>query len=398
MKKSSCLEQAVFFLPSDGAEFPGSGCGLTSEYASAVGEWAAYLETCGICLAVAGTADRADAFRELLARQEFSAPVGILSIPAERMGASLAELAKKERVSDLFLLDGRFAVACDWGLFQTGQRNSGQPVAAALRLRAPGEGNAVCLCADGRLVRPGGEAPPDGYTFSGAYVAGAEALPAMVWKSGWTFDQAVLSGFRECFGLALGAPWVDLCSPARSRHTMGTLVNTARRKAVFLDRDGVINLDREYLHRIEDVVFCEGIFDFCAAAQSRGYDLVVVSNQSGIARGHYDEAAVDKLHAWMQGQFAMRGVRLLDLFYCPYHEKAPLEKYRRASVFRKPEPGMLLAAAEKWNIDLARSFMVGDRPSDRIRLPYLRSYIIQTPKADWECDADSLEALRKKAL
>jgi len=131
--------------------------------------------------------------------------------------------------------------------------------------------------------------------------------------------------------------------------------------ALFLDRDGVINVDTDYLYRIEEFEFIDGIFELCAAYQARGYLIVVVTNQSGIARGRYSEADFARLSAWMVDAFAERGIRIAGVYHCPHHPEVT-----GPCACRKPEPGMLLQAAAELGIDLERSVMVGDKERDII--------------------------------
>ena len=134
--------------------------------------------------------------------------------------------------------------------------------------------------------------------------------------------------------------------------------------ALFLDRDGVVNHEVGYLHRHQDVLWVEGIVSLCLTAQALGYKLVVVTNQSGIARGMYTEAAFHGLMNWMRSELARDGVRLDAIYHCPYHPEHGVGEYRREHPDRKPGPGMLLRAARELNIDLAQSWMVGDRWRD----------------------------------
>lgn len=135
------------------------------------------------------------------------------------------------------------------------------------------------------------------------------------------------------------------------------------RPALFLDRDGVINEDEGYLHKIEEFRFVDGIFDLCATARRLGLAIVVVTNQAGIARGFYTEATFEKINAWMVAQFKAAGTPLDAVYFCPYHPEGQ-GRYRRASPFRKPEPGMLLQARDELDLDPARSVLVGDKESD----------------------------------
>ena len=135
-------------------------------------------------------------------------------------------------------------------------------------------------------------------------------------------------------------------------------------KAVFLDRDGVINEDLGYVHKHEDFLFVDGIFEFCRAAQEKGYLLIVVTNQSGIARGYFTEGEFDRLTEWMLGEFTSRGIRIDRVYYCPYCPDNGIGNYKCDSYDRKPNPGMILKARDELGIDLSQSVLVGDKDSD----------------------------------
>jgi D-glycero-D-manno-heptose 1,7-bisphosphate phosphatase len=137
-----------------------------------------------------------------------------------------------------------------------------------------------------------------------------------------------------------------------------------RPPALFLDRDGVINVDHGYVHRIDQMQFIDGIFELCHAATERGYLLIVVTNQAGIGRGMFCESEFHALTDWMKEQFTAHGVTITDVFYCPDHPEHGVGVYRRHSMMRKPGPGMLLAAAQKHDLDLVKSVLVGDKLTD----------------------------------
>ena len=138
----------------------------------------------------------------------------------------------------------------------------------------------------------------------------------------------------------------------------------AKRKALFLDRDGVINVDKGYVHTPAQTEWIPGIFDLCRKATELGYALVVITNQAGIARGYYDQAAFETYSDWMRAQFAERGLRIEAIYHCPHHPTAGIGELRRDCDCRKPQPGMILRAAEELDLDLARSALVGDQPWD----------------------------------
>ena len=138
----------------------------------------------------------------------------------------------------------------------------------------------------------------------------------------------------------------------------------ALRPAAFLDRDGVLNEDLGYVHRVADFHWLPGALQACQRLQAAGYALVVVTNQSGVARGMYSLAEVDALHTHMQQQLADAGVSLIGVYRCPHLPGAEVPAYSLDCDCRKPKPGMLLQALREHSLDAARSVLVGDKSSD----------------------------------
>ena len=136
------------------------------------------------------------------------------------------------------------------------------------------------------------------------------------------------------------------------------------RKAAFLDRDGVINLDRGYVHRWEDFEFVPGCVQALRRLESAGYALVVVTNQSGVARGLYDERDVERLGAALRAHLEAENVHLAAIEYCPHLPDGVVAAYAHDCDCRKPAPGMILRAARALQLDLAGSILFGDKPSD----------------------------------
>lgn len=134
--------------------------------------------------------------------------------------------------------------------------------------------------------------------------------------------------------------------------------------ALFLDRDGVVNREIGYLYKQEQVEFTEGIFELCRYAQARGYKLIIITNQSGIARQLYSEADFHSLMQWMSKEFLHAHIRVDGYYYCPHHPEHGVGPYRKECMDRKPHPGMILRASKDHGIDLQRSVLVGDRCSD----------------------------------
>lgn len=136
------------------------------------------------------------------------------------------------------------------------------------------------------------------------------------------------------------------------------------RPAAFLDRDGVINVDHGYTHRPEDLEFVPGAQAAIGRLNNAGYMVVVVTNQSGVARGYYGEDDVARFHAHMQRELRISGARIDAFYSCPYHADGAVATYRVDHPDRKPGPGMIRRALRQLPIDPRRSFMIGDLPSD----------------------------------
>ena len=136
------------------------------------------------------------------------------------------------------------------------------------------------------------------------------------------------------------------------------------KRALFLDRDGVINIDKGYVHKIDDFDFVPGIFEFCRQAVEQGYQLIVVTNQSGIGRGYYTEQDFRTLTQWMLDAFADKGAPIQKVFYCPHHPTAGRGDYLQDCECRKPKPGMLNQAIDEFGLTAERSLMLGDNQSD----------------------------------
>ena len=131
------------------------------------------------------------------------------------------------------------------------------------------------------------------------------------------------------------------------------------KKALFLDRDGVINVDHDYVHKAEEFEFIDGIFELCKYYQNLGFMIFVITNQSGISRGYYSEDDFSKLSSWMISEFARHSVDVKKVYHCPHHPDTSGE-----CSCRKPHAGMLLDAKEEFDVDLENSVLVGDRERD----------------------------------
>ena len=149
-----------------------------------------------------------------------------------------------------------------------------------------------------------------------------------------------------------------------SRLSPSIKTNIRTRRAVFLDRDGTINVEKDYLYKVEDFEFISGVPEAIKKLKDAGFQVIVVSNQSGIARGYFDESDVEKLHQYIQTELATYGTSIDAFYFCPHHPDKGLGAYKVQCECRKGNPGMLLHAAREHDIDMKRSFMVGDKLAD----------------------------------
>lgn len=137
-----------------------------------------------------------------------------------------------------------------------------------------------------------------------------------------------------------------------------------KNKALFLDRDGVINIDKNYVFKKNDFYFIDGIFNLIANARKFNYKIIIITNQSGIGRGFFSEKQFLNLNSWMLNEFSSNSTPIDDIYFCPTHPKEGKGKYKVLDNRRKPGADMFFEASKDHNIDLASSIMIGDKISD----------------------------------
>lgn len=274
------------------------------------------------------------------------------------------------------LLDERFLLCDGHSLFNAG-------LAGLLAAWAEDDDG----CAGRMLLRPVAEAPRFGAVeTSGERVVSfrerpAQAGGALIDTGVCALDRAVLDGIGERGSLerdvlprlaASGrlrctvaeGTFVDIGVPEGLAQAGRELAAQLRRPALFLDRDGVLNLDHGWVGSRDRWDWVPGALEAIRLASERGWHVFVVTNQSGVARGYYGEAEVLALHAWVADQARAAGGTVDDVRYCPCHPEAALPEYRRVSDWRKPAPGMILDLLRTWEVDPAHAFLIGDQPSD----------------------------------
>lgn len=194
-----------------------------------------------------------------------------------------------------------------------------------------------------------------------------EAVRPDIYVKGGDYDMETLEEtrvVRSWGGQSVAIPFVDGFSTTALVKRIRQPLPQALRKAAFLDRDGVINQDRAYVHRWEDFEFVPGAIDGMRLLQDAGYALVVVTNQSGLARGYYSEAQYQTLTTALREHLVSQGVTLAGVYHCPHHPKGTLPELAIDCDCRKPAPGMLLKAARELGLSLHDSLLIGDKPSD----------------------------------
>ncbi len=173
--------------------------------------------------------------------------------------------------------------------------------------------------------------------------------------------------------------FIDIGAPAALDTAQHDIPRLRRRPAAFLDRDGVLNVDHGYIHESSRFEWIPGAKAAVKRLNDAGYYTIIVTNQGGVAHGHYEEPHIHALHAWINSELRTVGAHIDAFYHCPYHPEGKIEPYRRESEDRKPAPGMLLRAGREWPIDWERSFLIGDRATDMeaAQAAGVRSYLFE---------------------
>lgn len=174
----------------------------------------------------------------------------------------------------------------------------------------------------------------------------------------------VLAHESRLFAKEFDGFFLDIGVPEDLARAQEAVPAHMRRPAVFFDRDGVLNHDKGYTHRVEDFRWCLGAVEAIRTFNAQGYYVFVVTNQGGIAHGFYDEKAVQDLHAWMNNDLAPHGAHIDAFYYCPHHPQGKRAGYAVECDCRKPGTGMIRAALREWPVDKSGSILIGDKQSD----------------------------------
>lgn len=212
--------------------------------------------------------------------------------------------------------------------------------------------------------KPG--SPQSGLINSGVYWLKAALVDAITTTS-CSLEQDVfpaLAAQGRLVGRTYHGYFIDIGIPEDLQSARDNLTTWLRKPAAFLDRDGTLNHDDGYTHRIEQFQWLDGAKAAVRKLNDAGYLVFVVTNQAGVARGYYDATAVEVLHSWMQAELAREGAHIDDFRYCPHHPEGTVTELALDCACRKPKAGMLASLIENWDPDLGRSFMLGDSDKD----------------------------------
>ncbi len=290
-----------------------------------------------------------------------------------RAGTGGAVFHARDRLDERFLLcNGDSLFDANLAVLLAAAATDGPEVAGRILLRRLPDASrsGVVTLEDGRIT-----------TFQARPPAGSAARPGIINAGVYAFDHRLLERLQPVCSLeadvlpaiaAAGALrgtlsegyFRDIGTPDDFDRADNELRALRQRRALFLDRDGVVNIDHGYVGSRERFEWTQGALETIRHATASGWHVFVVTNQSGVARGLYDEAAVRNLLDWMGDEARRTGGTIDDTRYCPFHPEATIPAYRAVSDWRKPAPGMLLDLLRAWELDPARCVMIGDQTSD----------------------------------
>jgi D,D-heptose 1,7-bisphosphate phosphatase len=225
----------------------------------------------------------------------------------------------------------------------------------------------VCDLEGDRIVTFGRKADPaePAWINGGVYVMRRALIDQLAPQSSLEEDLLTkVAKAGQMYGLRIDGFFLDIGVPEDFARAQSAVPEFRTRPAIFFDRDGVLNLDHGHVGTVERFEWVEGAREAVALANARGFYAFLITNQAGIAKGHYDLEDYGVLYRHIQLELGKAGARLDDARFCPDHPDAVDPRYRRVSDWRKPAPGMLLDLMDKWPIDRAASFVIGDNETD----------------------------------
>jgi len=223
----------------------------------------------------------------------------------------------------------------------------------------------------------------DIYINAGVYMVNTARYPIYQGTQPFSFEEVVIQHLmneRMLYGLPFGGKFIDIGVPEDyfyAQKELSRWMASTLTPALFIDRDNTIIRDNGYVHDLNDISIIPEVLPLMQVAIEAGVKVIIISNQAGIAKGRFSKEDSDSLNTELICRLKDEGIRIDGIYTCPYHDEGCVPYYTKASLDRKPFPGMILKAAEDHGIDISKSIMVGDKESDRIYLPYLTSIIVK---------------------
>jgi D-glycero-D-manno-heptose 1,7-bisphosphate phosphatase len=319
------------------------------------------------------TGHLSDAIEQAVAQVQATLPRQVtitLSPEPRRAGTGGAVFHARDRLDDRFLLcNGDSLFDCNLANLLADAAADGPDIAMRMVLRRLDDAARFGVVAlDGDHITAFRERPPPGTAGvinAGVYLCRKSLIDSL--SPSCSLEADVMPGLAArgaLRGTLADGYFRDIGVPDDFARAQTEIPALLHRKALFLDRDGVLNLDHGYVGSRDRFEWVDGALDAIRAATSAGWHVFIVTNQSGVARGLYDEAAVATLLAWICDEARLAGGTIDDWRYCPFHPDAKVGAYRQAHPWRKPMPGMLLDLMRTWQVDPARAVMAGDQDTD----------------------------------
>lgn len=303
--------------------------------------------------------------REIERRFSCQVKISVEPTPFGTGGALVHALPSLD--DEFLLLNGDTWFDFNWRDLTANGRACGAQAALSLRNVEKPDRYETVERAGSRIARihPRGPGLESASINGGVYYITRRALEQLACPSSLENDLLpALVGLGALAGFEYSGFFIDIGLPDTLAAANELVPRARRRPAVFLDRDGVLNLDHGYAHRPDQIDWVPGAKTAVKRINDAGYFVFVVTNQAGVAKGLYPEDAVEKLHDWMAEQLAGVGATVDDWRYCAHHPEGVVEPYRQTHGWRKPAPGMINDLLRSWPVECDGSFLIGDKDSD----------------------------------